>query len=73
AESIQSGLMFGYASAIDGIVRRISSELGGEVLAIATGGLGGLFLGLCETLQVYEPNLTLDGLRLAYERVTGRA
>lgn len=72
AESIQSGLMFGYASAIDGIVRRIANELGGKALTIATGGLGGLFLGLCETIEVYEPNLTLDGLRLAYEKVTVR-
>jgi type III pantothenate kinase len=66
--SLQSGIMFGYADAIDGLAGRISSELQGETTVIATGGLGGLFYGLCKSISRYEPNLTLDGLRLAYER-----
>lgn len=65
ALSIQSGLMFGYAGAIDALARRIAAELGEGTRVIATGGLGSTFLGLCETLESYEPNLTLDGLRLA--------
>ena len=68
-ESLQSGVMLGYAAAIDGLARKISSELEGEVTVFSTGGLGKLFVGLCESIQRYEPNLTLDGLRIAYERL----
>jgi type III pantothenate kinase len=46
---------------------RISRELGGDVTIVATGGLGGLFTGLCERISKYEPMLTLDGLRRAFE------
>lgn len=67
--SLQSGIMLGYASAIDGLAARISEELGGAKV-VATGGLGSLFLGLCECLEVYEPTLTLDGLLVANERMT---
>lgn len=68
-ESIQSGVMLGYAGAIDALAERISGELGGTPTILVTGGLGGLFIGLCKNLHRYEPNLTLDGLRLCYERV----
>lgn len=67
--SIESGMMFGYAGAIDAIVRRISAELGGSVTVISTGGLGSVFLGLCESIQENVPMLTLDGLRLAHSRL----
>lgn len=67
-ESLQSGIVLGYAGAIDALARRISGELGGAKI-IATGGLGGLFMGICETLEAYEPELTLDGLAIAYERL----
>jgi type III pantothenate kinase len=66
--SLQSGIMFGYAGAIDALARRISSELGGAKV-IATGGLGSLFLGLCESIEDLEPTLTMDGLRVASERL----
>jgi type III pantothenate kinase len=67
--ALQSGLMYGYAGAIDSLATRISAELGGNVKVIATGGLGAMFLGLCQTLQSYEPNLTLDGLRIASSKL----
>jgi type III pantothenate kinase len=67
-ESIQSGVMFGYAGAIDALAERIAGELGSGTTVLATGGLGGIFMGLCRTLERYEPNLTLDGLRLAWDR-----
>ena len=66
-DSLQSGLVLGYAGAIDTLVRRISGELGGATV-LATGGLSGMFMGLCETLNHHEPNLTLDGLALAWDR-----
>ena len=62
--SIQSGVMFGYAGAIDALVGRISSELGSKPKVIATGGLGGVFTGLCETIESYDEMLTLDGIRM---------
>ena len=70
-QSLQSGIMFGYAGAIDSLARRIDAELGGGTKIIATGGLGGMFLGLCETIESYEPTLTLDGLVIASERLKG--
>lgn len=68
-ESLQSGLMLGYASAIDGLAKRIRLELGGEVTVLSTGGLGKLFVGLCSEIHRYEPNLTLDGLLIAHQRM----
>lgn len=62
--SIQSGVMFGYAGAIDALVGRISTELGSKPKVIATGGLGGVFTGLCESIESYDEMLTLDGIRM---------
>lgn len=62
--SIQSGVMFGYAGAIDALVKRISIELGHKPKVIATGGLGEIFTDLCETIGSYDAMLTLDGIRL---------
>lgn len=67
--ALQSGIVLGYSGAIDALSRRIVSELGSPARIVATGGLGGMFLGVCETLQCYEPDLTLDGLRLALEKL----
>ena len=68
-ESLQSGIVLGYADGIDGLIARMSKELGGECRTISTGGLGGMFLDLCHRIKRYEPTLTLDGLRLASERL----
>ena len=62
--SIQSGVMFGYAGAIDSLVKKISKELGSKPTVIATGGLGGVFIDLCETIEGYDEMLTLDGIRM---------
>jgi type III pantothenate kinase len=69
-ESLQSGLMLGYAGAIDSLARRIDAELGGHATIISTGGLGKVFVGICETITRHEPDLTLDGLRIAFERMS---
>ena len=62
--SIESGVMFGYAGAIDALIGRMTTELGATPRVIATGGLGKVFEELCEGIQEYQPMLTLDGIRL---------
>ncbi|MBZ4644117.1 MAG: type pantothenate kinase [Deferribacteres bacterium] len=68
--SIKSGIYFGYLAVVDGIVERILDEQfkGKKVNVIATGGLGSIFIGDSKYLKGYEPNLTLNGLRLIYEK-----
>lgn len=68
-ESLQAGLMLGYAGAVDTLVRRIRDELGSPCRVISTGGLGRLFVSLCKEVEGFYPNLTLDGLRIASERL----
>ncbi len=68
-ESLQSGIVLGYAGAIDALATQIDQELGGGATIIATGGLGALFVGVSKSIQSYEPTLTLDGLRICYERL----
>ncbi|MBX6391522.1 MAG: type III pantothenate kinase [Frankia sp.] len=67
-EALQSGMIYGVAGQVDGLVRRIRAELGGEATAIATGGLAPLVIKESETLQVHEPHLTLIGLRLVFAK-----
>ncbi|MCH8978166.1 MAG: type III pantothenate kinase [Armatimonadetes bacterium] len=71
-ESLQSGLVLGYAGAVDALARRISDELGGNATVLATGGHGRLFVDLCDELSEYDPRLTLDGLRIAWNRMSER-
>jgi type III pantothenate kinase len=66
--ALQSGAVFGFAGQVDGIVRRMRAELGENAVTIATGGLAELILPHAETLDGHEPDLTLEGLRLVYER-----
>lgn len=68
-EALQSGILFGFAGQVDGLVRRIRAELGEpEVTVVATGGLAPLAIADSETIERYEPNLTLIGLRLAFAK-----
>ncbi len=68
-EALQSGAIFGFAGQVDGLVDRITEELGGEVKAvIATGGLAGIVVPESDTITHHEPDLTLIGLRLMFER-----
>lgn len=67
-ESLQSGMVLGYADAIEGLVTRMSRELG-KAAVIATGGLGEMFAGLCPSIGSYNSTLTLDGLVLAAGRL----
>ena len=73
-EALQSGTIYGFAGQVDGLVNRIIDELADlypnnkKVSVIATGGLAPLVLGISETLEFHEPDLTLIGLRLVHER-----
>lgn len=68
-EALQSGAIYGFAGQVDGLVDRITEELGQEVKAvIATGGLAGIVVPESSTITHHEPDLTLIGLRLMFER-----
>ncbi|MFE4973905.1 type III pantothenate kinase [Kitasatospora sp. NPDC056651] len=70
-EGMQSGILYGFAGQVDGLVERMARELAkdpDDVQVIATGGLAPLVLGEATTIDVHEPWLTLIGLRLVYER-----
>lgn len=68
-DCIRSGIIFGSAEAIDGLVRRIRAEWPGddEPLVVATGGLAEAFAPFCESFDRVCPELTLVGLRMAHE------
>ncbi|HID30783.1 MAG TPA: type III pantothenate kinase [Desulfobacterales bacterium] len=67
--SMNAGIIYGYAGLVDGIVRRIKKEMASVPKVIATGGLAELMAGLAETIEGVEPHLTLEGLRIIYEKV----
>ncbi len=62
--SMQSGIVFGFVGQVDGIVRRISAELGGDPFVVATGGFASLIARESETIGEVNALLTLEGLRL---------
>ena len=68
--SMQSGLFFGYVSMVDGIVQRMRDEMpsGADAECIATGGMAGVLAGETTSIQRVEPELTLMGLKLIWER-----
>jgi type III pantothenate kinase len=67
-DAIRSGVVFGYAGAIDAIMRRLYDELGEHADAIATGGLSSLVVPFSEEIDQVDDLLTLTGLRLLHER-----
>jgi type III pantothenate kinase len=66
--SMQAGAVYGFAGQVDGIVRRMRRELGGEAVSVATGGLSSLIFGHTETLDHLDGFLTLRGLEIIYRR-----
>ena len=65
--SMQSGLLFGYVSLVEGMVQRFRQELGPEMKVIGTGGLARLIARETSVLEIIAPWLTLDGLRIIWE------
>ncbi|WP_054944013.1 type III pantothenate kinase [Paenibacillus ihuae] len=67
--AMQAGIIFGYAGQVEGIVRRIKQEMNAPVLkVIATGGLATLIAGETDCIDEVNPMLTLEGLRIIYDR-----
>ena len=66
--SLQSGLYYGYLGLIDGIIERLIAELGENVTVVATGGLAPLMGGGSKYIREIDDLLTLEGLRIIYER-----
>ncbi|GIL30355.1 type III pantothenate kinase [Actinocatenispora comari] len=67
-EALQSGILYGFAGQVDGIVGRIAAEVGELRAVVATGGLAPLIVGECRTVTHHEPHLTLIGLRLVHAK-----
>ena len=67
-DSVRSGVVYGFAGQVDGIVERVRGELGDDTRAIATGGLAEFIVPYCESIDEVDDLLTLTGLRLLYER-----
>jgi type III pantothenate kinase len=65
-QALQSGVVYGFAGQVDGIVERIRGELGSEARAIATGGLAELIAPHARTIEKVDHDLTLEGLRLVW-------
>ena len=67
---MQSGLFFGYVAMVDGIVTRIRAELeeGGRAICIATGGMADVIAAETTTIERVAPDLTLQGLRMIWQR-----
>jgi type III pantothenate kinase len=67
-DAIRSGVIYGFAGAIDGILVRLLAELGEDTDVIATGGLAGAIVPFTEHIDEVDDMLTLTGLRLLFER-----
>jgi type III pantothenate kinase len=67
-EAIQSGSLYGHAGLVDGIMERIAGEFDGPVTRVATGGLASTIVPHCSSVDTIDPYLTLEGLRIIFER-----
>ena len=67
AHAMQSGVVHGYASLVDGLLEKIEKEMGGPCRTIATGGLAEKICAHTTRVETIAPNLTLEGLRLIFE------
>lgn len=70
-DSMRSGILYGTASMIDGMLKRIAEELGEPVFAVATGGIAANIIPYCKEEVAQDENLVLNGIRLIYERSRG--
>jgi type III pantothenate kinase len=67
-ESMQAGLFYGYMGLVEGILQQMDKALEGKVKVVATGGLAGLFQKKCPSIHQLDKTLTLDGLRIIWEK-----
>jgi type III pantothenate kinase len=68
--AMESGLFYGYVGMVEGLVRRMDVELGGNAICVATGGLADVIAPETTLIHHVDPDLTLHGLRLVWERAT---
>lgn len=66
--AMNAGIVYGYADLVDGLVRRAKKEITSNPTVIATGGLASLIADIAETIDTVEPDLTMEGLRIIYEK-----
>jgi len=66
--AMESGIVFGFAGMVEGVVGRMKKEIHPVPRVVATGGLARIMLNVCECIEVVDDQLTLEGLRIVYER-----
>lgn len=71
-ENLQSGLLYGYIGQVEGMVARISAEMGEAPKVVATGGLAAVLAPETDSIDEYAPHLTLEGLRILYGMNMGK-
>ena len=67
-ESMQSGIIYGSAAMIDGLIDRLEQELGQKATVLVTGGIAGIIVPHCRHEIIYDPNLLLKGLWYIYNK-----
>ncbi|HEX2294377.1 MAG TPA: type III pantothenate kinase [Actinomycetota bacterium] len=72
SRGVEAGIVYGLAALTDGLVERIVDEVGGRAHVVATGGAAGMVVPHCRRVDAVDPMLTLNGLRLIYDRNAGR-
>src|SRR3989339_523888 len=66
--AMQAGIMYGYAGLVDGIVERIKAEVDSAPLGVATGGLAKVIAGVAASIEIVDEMLTIEGLRIIFQR-----
>jgi type III pantothenate kinase len=66
--AMESGLFYGYVGMVEGLVRRMTEELGGRALCVATGGLAAVIAPETRLIDFVDVDLTLQGMRIVWER-----
>jgi type III pantothenate kinase len=67
-QAMESGLYYGYVGLVEGLIRRMKVDLGGSAICVATGGLAGVMSAEVDLIEHVDPDLTLQGLRMVWER-----